>query len=158
MLLNNFRRWYSQNTNLDNSKVISDFEREHGVKFPEEYRKLVRFRDGGILKKHIFTYNNEGVINENCVCAFLCWQKETIEYEYIVDEFNNPPEFFPQGLISFAPDGGGNYICFDYRNCKENPPIVFWHHEVEENEGVFPLADSFDQFIDSLKNEEEIEG
>ena len=92
------------------------------------------------------------------MCAFLCWQKETIEYEYIVDEFNNPPEFFPQGLISFAPDGGGNYICFDYRNCKENPPIVFWHHEVEENEGVFPLADSFDQFIDSLKNEEEIEG
>jgi hypothetical protein len=75
----------------------------------------------------------------------------------ILDHVLNPPEFFPKGLIPFAPDGGGNYICFDYRKCKENPPIVFWHHEVEENEGVFYLSDSFDEFIDSLVSEDELE-
>ena len=75
----------------------------------------------------------------------------------ILDAIKNPPEFFPKGLIPFSQDGGGNYLCFDYRNYKENPPIVFWHHAIEENEGIFYLANSFEEFINSLKSEEELD-
>jgi hypothetical protein len=154
---NDFKEWYSQGTELDNLKAISAFEKEYNIKFPQEYITLVRFRDGGLLKKDLFFYQ-DGQRKRNCVADFLCWQKETLgENECIPYEVNNPPEFFPRGLIPFAPDGGGNYLCFDYRNCKENPPIVFWHHEVEENEGVFLLANSFDEFIDNLKSREELE-
>ena len=159
MLQNNFRRWYSKETKFDNQEAILLFEQTNNIKFPDAYKELVRFHDGGILEKDIFSYDNGYEIETNCVGFFLPWQKETLELEgeYILDQINNPPEFFPQGLIPFAPDGGGNYLCFDYRNCKENPPIIFWHHAVEENEGVFLLADSFEQFIDSLKSEEEME-
>ncbi len=80
-----------------------------------------------------------------------------IGYNEILDEIQNLPEFFPKGLIPFSQDGGGNYLCFDYRNCTENPPIVFWHHAIEENEGIFHLADSFEEFISSLKSEEELD-
>ena len=59
-------------------------------------------------------------------------------------------------MVHMAPDGGGNYICFDYRNCKENPSIVYWDHSVEEHEGIFFLANSFEEFINSLKSEDEI--
>lgn len=78
-----------------------------------------------------------------------------IGHNEILDTIKNPPEFFPKGLIPFSQDGGGNYLCFDYRNCKENPPIIFWNHEVEENEGIFYLADSFEEFINGLKSEDE---
>ena len=74
-----------------------------------------------------------------------------LEGEYVLDQINNPPEFFPKGLISFARDGSGNDTCFDYRHCKENPPIFFWHHEVEENEGVFSLGDSLINSLTTLK-------
>lgn len=159
MQLNNFRRWYSKETKLDNSGAMSEFEQNEGIKLPSHYKEIVRFRDGGILEKNTFSYEKEGEIDEDIVGEFLCWQKETLPhyYSYLPNAYRDPPEFFPQGLIPFAPDGGGNYICFDYRNCKENPPIVFWHHEVEENEGVFHLANSFDEFINNLKSEGEMD-
>lgn len=159
MLQNNFRKWYSQGTEIDNLEAILAFEKGYNIKFPQEYINLVRFHDGGTLEKNIFIYQKEREVDANGIGFFLPWRKETLELEgeYIIDQINNPPEFFPKGLIPFAPDGGGNYICFDYRNCQENPPIVFWHHEVEENEGVFPLANSFEKFVDSLKSKDELE-
>jgi hypothetical protein len=154
---NDFKEWYSQGAELDNLEVISAFEKEHGIILPQEYIKLVRFRDGGLLKKDLFFYQDSREMR-NCVADFLCWQKETLgENECVPYEVNNPPEFFPKRLIPFAPDGGGNYVCFDYRDCKENPPIVFWHHEIEENEGIFPLANSFDEFTNNLKSEDELD-
>ena len=156
---NNFKKWYSQNEKIDNLEVITNYEKMKELKFPKLYKKLVRFHDGGTLKKNIFTYMYNEILDENVVGFFLPWQKETlgIEGEYIIDQIESPPEFFPKGLIPFAPDGGGNYLCFDYRNCRENPPIVYWDHGIEENEGIFFLADSFEEFINSLKSEEEIE-
>jgi hypothetical protein len=155
---NNFKKWYSGDTNLDSSQAMSIFEQSEGIKLPIAYKELVKFRDGGTLERYIFSYEKEGEIDENCIGFFLCWQEATLgEGETMQRGVNSPPEFFPKELIPFAPDGGGNYICFDYRNCKENPPIVFWHHEIEENEGIFHLADSFEEFLNSLKSEEEIE-
>jgi hypothetical protein len=158
MQQNKFKEWYSGDTQLDNSQAMLMFELNEGVKLPNTYKELVRFRDGGELEKDLYFYLYER-LRRNCIGFFLCWQEETLgEGETMQYAVRNPPEFFPKGLIPFAPDGGGNYICFDYRNCKENPPIIFWHHEIEENEGVFHLADSFEEFISNLKSEEEIEG
>lgn len=48
----------------------------------------------------------------------------------IINNYNDPPEFFPAGIIAFAETGGGNRICFDYRQDSntDNPPIVYWNH------------------------------
>jgi hypothetical protein len=154
---NDFKEWYSNETNLDNSEEMLSFEQSEQIKLPSQYKEMVRFRDGGSLRKDLFFYQDERLIR-NCIGYFLCWQKETLgENECVPYEVNNPPEFFPKRLIPFAPDGGGNYVCFDYRDCKENPPIVFWHHEIEENEGIFPLANSFDEFTNNLKSEDELD-
>jgi hypothetical protein len=77
--------------------------------------------------------------------------EETVE-QYLFD----PPEFFPENLVSFAGDGGGNLICFDYRATKENPPIVFWCHDDSEGEDVHFVANSFEEFINMLHESEEI--
>lgn len=156
MLINDFKNWLSVDKDLDNTETFVCFEKAYRIALPETYKNLVRFRDGGLLKKDIFIYNNEYRIDENCIARFLCWQQHTYEKYYIIDEINSPPEFFPKRLIPFAPDGGGNYICFDYRNCQKNPPVVFWHHEIEENDGIFRIANSFDEFLYNLKTTEEM--
>lgn len=144
---------------VDNIPYLSLFEQKMSVVFPKEYKGMVSIRDGGILDKDIFIYKGIDSFYSNCIGRFLYLNDNDkySYYSYMLNVYNDPPEFFPDGLIPFAPDGGGNYICFDYRNCKENPPIVFWDHGVEENEGIFYLADSFNEFINNLKSEEEIE-
>lgn len=158
MLQNNFKYWYSKENKIDTQGIISLFEQNENIKLPTVYKEMVRIYDGGTLARNIFTYKNNGSVDENCVGYFLCWQSETLGhyYSYLQNVYNDPPEFFPKKLIPFAPDGGGNYICFDYRICQENPPVVFWHHEVEENEGIFMIANSFDEFLYNLKSREEM--
>lgn len=76
----------------------------------------------------------------------------------------------PAELVPFAFDPAGNLICFDYKNDKNNPVVVFWEHEnagekemllreeglteeqVEERarENVFYIADTFTDFLNKL--------
>ena len=151
MLKNNFKRWYSAGKEIDNQNVMATFERISHLQLPDAYKEMVRFRDGGTMDGYLFSYEYDGNIDATSPSLFLCWQRETLESEYIWDEIADPPEFFPKGLIPFAVDGGGNYTCFDYRNCRQDPHIVFWHHGFEEGKDVFYLADSFEEFINGLK-------
>lgn len=156
---NNFLDWLSEGNQINNTQLFYDFEKEFDINLPESYKNLVRHRDGGTLKKDIFYYDFSHSKKENGVGLFLCWQNESSPsyYSHLVNVYKDPPEFFPKSIVPFSQDGGGNYLCFDYRNCTENPPIVFWHHAIEENEGIFYLADSFEEFISSLKSEEELD-
>ena len=157
MLKNNFKRWYSAGKEIDNQNIMANFESISHLQLPDAYKEMVRFQDGGIMSNYFFSYEDDGINTTNCPALFLCWQKETLEFEYIWDKIARPPEGFPQGLIPFALDGGGNYMCFDYRNCTKNPPIVFWNHECEEGKDVFYLAESFKDFINSLEEEKDDE-
>lgn len=56
----------------------------------------------------------------------------------------------PRRLIPFGQDGGGNYVCFDYRHSGV-PSVVFWHHELDAEEGVFPVAATFEEFLQILR-------
>ncbi|HCU07139.1 MAG TPA: hypothetical protein DIC42_06155 [Holosporales bacterium] len=200
---NNFIDWRSFGKSIDNTTNFENFEETYGLILPESYKNLVRFRDGGVLKKDLFYYQFQKDNYRNCVGRFLCWNEKKysfqtpppflpkglvpfdedkdgnfICFDYRIDPeldnppvvdwnykknngsllstYQNPPEFFPKGFIPFSEDGGGNYICFDYRTCSENPLIVYWDHGIEENEGIFFLADSFEEFLSMLKSEEEI--
>ncbi len=157
MLKNNFIEWRSEGKNIDNEEAFKAFERDYGLFLPLLYKDLVRNRDGGFLEKDRFFYKKGEFKTRNIICDFLCWNQDTMEDDYIFNRLQDPPAFFPKGLIPFAPDGSGNYICFDYRNCYQNPSIVFWHHEIEDHEGILYLAPSFEEFINNLKSEDEVD-
>ena len=53
----------------------------------------------------------------------------------------------PDTLVPLFGDGGGNFICLDYSEVKENPPLCFYDHDYDK---IIPGAASFDAFIDSL--------
>ena len=57
----------------------------------------------------------------------------------------------PEGIIPFAEDGGGDQICLDYRQGRRQPRVVYWSHEEEKDQSIFPLADSFTEFLAMLE-------
>ena len=97
---------------LDMEKIIS-------AKLPQGYKNLLFNQNGGIVNADEFEYfyknakfkGNIGVMLPLSLCN---------EYFGIKEYLNDPPEFFPKGLIPFADDGGGNLTCFDYRKTKKD--------------------------------------
>ena len=133
------------------SEHIEEAQRRLGVKFPPLLIECVKNNNEGRPKRSSFDFilpdgNDEGA----SLAAFKSFDLN--ESDNIVLYQEDPPEYFPKGLIAFGEDGGGDLICFDYRTGKDNlnPPVVYWSHEYEENEGISYLADNFDDFMDML--------
>lgn len=63
----------------------------------------------------------------------------------ILELQNDPPEFFPEGLVAFGENGGESLICFNYREGKDNlnPLIVHWNHEADIGQDVPSFVSNF---------------
>jgi hypothetical protein len=57
----------------------------------------------------------------------------------------------PHGYLPIAIGGGGDYLCLDYSQTKASPKVVFWFHELEGADAIFPVADSFAELLAMLK-------
>lgn len=137
--------------------LIEDFEKKIGRNFPLSYKKIAAEYNGAFSKgKDAFKFFNNLTQGDSIYGLGLLHAygdvdsvTETMEWSWA-----NKPESFPNGLVSFSRDGGGNLICFDYRSdpTTNNPPIVVWHHEGRPgtNEEISPVASSFDEFLDLL--------
>lgn len=57
-----------------------------------------------------------------------------------------------EGLVPFAENGGGDYLCFDYRGAPSNrdPAVGIWLHEFTDYNPFVRLADDFDHFLSIL--------
>jgi hypothetical protein len=84
------------------------------------------------------------------------WRDMEVEAWWTIEDVNmlERVPHFTLGLIAFTEDGGGNYICFDYRKGKDDPdpPIVFWDHEFHSGgEEPFFVARNFAEFLSLLR-------
>jgi hypothetical protein len=133
---------------------INSLEKKMSIFFPKMYIEIMLIQNGGTLNKYCFEYRNAYVVEtmySGASCFFRIDPLATDAPEGTVEEYVlDPPEFFPKGLIAFADDGGGNLTCFDYRNTKADPPIVFWCRDDSEGEDVHFLANNFEEFINML--------
>ena len=147
-----------------NGKVNEDrikfVEKELGINLPQSYINLIKNCDGGTPIKSDFKYYNVDLedIWGSGVGSFLYLNLKGEYYEDILGLNKSPPEFFPENLVSFANVGNGDYICFDYRQDKDNldPPIVYWFHEAEIGKDVSFIAHNFEEFIGMLKEPEDL--
>jgi hypothetical protein len=129
---------------------------EIGVTFPALFIKLMSECDSGWPKKTDFEYYDEAfqsMVGSGIGC-FLGFEEE--EYS-LLKTFKRPREFFPQGLVAFGETGGGDLICFDYRQGKDNPDpeIVYWCHDVPVDKKVSFIAKNFEIFMGMLKEEDD---
>ncbi len=57
----------------------------------------------------------------------------------------------PNHYLPIVVGGGGDYLCLDYSESAYNPKVVFWFHELEGNEAIFPVANSFTELLSMLE-------
>lgn len=137
---------------------------ELGFEFPEDYISCVAINNGANVEPDLFNIGNR----EKVFGTLLSYDKSNDEH--IVDVYNSYRDTLPIGVVPFAFDPAGNLICFDYKNHKDNPIVVFWEHEnawekemlikeeglteeqAEERarENVFYVAATFTEFLDKL--------
>lgn len=123
---------------------------------PEKYLCLLKKHDGGGVDynfKYFSTSFNERISGSiGGIFGLDCDYNDNLLLQY-----KDLPDFFPKNLVPFGEDGGGNFMCFDYRKktTSSTPTIVHWFHEEMENKSVSFLAKDFEEFVSMLREPED---
>ena len=139
--------------------VIDRFERSMGIVFPRSYKELIAAHNNLYPEKSEFDFVGPWGVTESRSIRF--WGYGNV-YERI-DEGQpciiDPDDAEVRGVIAIGDDGGGDEICFDYRDCPgtDDPPVVFLYHDLwwpdeagEWHRVIWPIAPSFDAFLEML--------
>lgn len=156
---------------------IKAVEHAFGVKFPEAFLALVRECDGGDPGDLCFKVKLPGNEDDNMEWTYGfgrllsfrepmpreirqrmltepdAWREVTDNPWSSIEEYaEGLPPGMDKGLIPFAENGGGDFLCFDYRENPRgpNPPIVIWLLEFTDYDPVVRLANNFDAFLSIL--------
>jgi len=119
---------YVENLNAGKIKKLEDFL---GFELPSDYKEKLPYINRGKPEKYIFKTGNK-----ECV----------LDYMIDIDEIPKFMKNLPEGLIPFATDPFGNFICFKYEKDKFQE-IVFYDHETDK---YFSVTKSFSDFLESL--------
>ena len=116
-----------------------------GVKFPHAYRETIKlYNDShGDVDFPIPESSHLGCMGH--WLSILPWD----EYSIWPLLCNWSAHGMDKLIIPFGEDGGGNLICFDYRETP-NPKVSLHYHEVGGIDGLCTIAPSFELFISSF--------
>lgn len=125
---------------------IRRVEEALGVRFPEDYRDCVRHCHGGRPQPNEFLFEDPDIGTMGSDLGILL-SFDPDDIENIVDTYRRLSPFLPPSIIPFADDGGGDFMCFDFRS-PGPPSVVYWHHGEED---VVHLSESFSSFLALLE-------
>lgn len=169
---------YRDNGSVD-IVAIRVIEKTLGVKLPSAYIEFITKHNGARLERDYFNYCDINTKHQNSdSIAFydvteILWIERTdllnsLEYDREIELYSREHgrevdkviyhPYFEKGLVPFGGNGGGDSICFDYRNDPmEWPPVVFWSHDVwGDSERVSFIANTFEEFMEMLHEPEEL--
>ncbi|HDR1925583.1 TPA: SMI1/KNR4 family protein [Pasteurella multocida] len=145
-------------------KIIKDVERIFNIRFPQLYIELMSKHNSVSVEPSYISYydsnNEEGIVG----IGFDSFETELnpdpqdIRRQYIYDD----PIYGYEHVYSFGSTGEGHFICFDYRDDpkgNESKICIVIHDEYDEKTGkhlLFPVAENFEAFLDSLKSFDEM--
>ncbi len=145
--------------------IIKDVENIFNIKFPKLYVELISKHNNLSVEPSYITYYDSYNKEEGMAgIGFDSFETEqnpdpqNICRQYIYDD----PTYGYEAVYSFARTGNGDFICFDYRedpNGDEPKICIVIHDEYDEKTGkmlLFPVANNFEEFLDSLKSFDEI--
>jgi hypothetical protein len=133
--------------------IIEDFEKSIGCDFPEQYKSLLSQYNALVPEENIFSYSFSGDLNDADVSffGFNLRSDETIEKV-------QQKEYGRSDVVVFGGTANGDFVCFDYRNSRNQPAVVIMLHDVFDKENrmaIVEVSKNFDDFISSLKSLEE---
>jgi hypothetical protein len=135
------------------------FEHELGAEFPKDYLDFLLVHNGAKVKPNCFVWNNKGHRNYNIVrYLFGLCELEWCSLRAYQKDYSSR---MPANLLPIGTDEDSSNICLSISG-DDYGKVYFWdrHFEVldgiPDNSNLFLLADSFTEFIDSLKNCEDL--
>ncbi|MDO4894457.1 SMI1/KNR4 family protein [Moraxella sp.] len=141
-------------------QLIRDFEKEYNITLPNSYVELISKHNGLRLYNNRFDFINlDGLISSTDI-YFLSFgddfSENMADFQWCGDSYSY------ENLVLFGVTAYGDSICFDYRPdlSTNNPPVRLMRHEDtfinqygQDKNIVFPIANSFDEFLDMLYEE-----
>lgn len=126
---------------------VEDVESLFGVKLPQDFREVIISHSGGCPLPHTYDF---GEHDEAVLHNLLNFDKE--EKYNVFKTYNLIKDRLQDKIYPFAEDPYGNHICFDYRESKENPKVVFCDHELtkDDSDNFQFICNSFTELIDKL--------
>ena len=130
-----------------NDEMILEAEQILGVKLPDSYIKLVREQNGGSLlfdscPTTVPTSWADDHVNVHCIMGI--GEEGILSSSFYINEWE-----LPEGLVLLCGEGHW-WIALDYRNTKENPPVIFVDSEWGQELFILELAKDFTEFINKL--------
>lgn len=143
------------------AEVIRQVEKELGYKLPESYIALMQVQNGGFSKKAAFPTSTPTSWADDHIAieGFLSigWDKTyslcgRLGSRFMMEEWGYPDIGI---AICDCPSAGHDMVFLDYRECgpQGEPKVV--HIDQEDDYYITPLADSFEEFIRGLVDEED---
>ena len=120
------------------------------VSFPDSYRTLLSKFNGSYGAAEFSLSGNKGSAEIGVWLSISPWDSESMCSTLSTWKQHK----LSTRIVPFGEDGGGNYVCFDYRR-SDTPSIVFWFHELEGEDGLYPVAPSFEEFLNDLRSIDE---
>lgn len=132
--------WKFVNNNVS-IEDIKDIESTIGIQLPTDYISCIMKNNAGYPSK--FNFDIEG--QKSKVFEYLLSISKDDE-DNILDVYLRCKEDLPDGIVPFARDGFGNYICFKYMSI-DKYEVVFYNHE---NQDIYFISNNFSELINKL--------
>jgi hypothetical protein len=152
-----------------NLRQINELEEKLDISLPKLYVDFITKHNGASIFVRIFDYSDpsrEGRKTSNSI-AFVKFEEIENDIESLLkqttEDENDPNLFkfyhyFHKWLVPFGENGGGDFICFDYRENHDtyDPKIIFWRHDAwDPSERISFIANNFEEFVNMLYEPED---
>lgn len=118
-----------------------------GVRLPKAFREIAAIHDGcsGDAEFQIPDGARLSPAGIGLWLSFRPWSRDSVwSWLSLWGE-----HALPGLVVPFGEDGGGNLVCLDYRKTAK-PSVCFWFHELAGEEGLYPVAPSFEAWLESV--------
>lgn len=145
---------YDSRKPLDSAQ-IGRIEQELGYVLPREYRSFLLAHNGGQAVEGVFPIHDPPHDYHGLLDQFMCISPG--DPYNLLDWVSDYTERLPPNLLPVAVDQAGNLITLSVAG-PNTGKVYFWDHELEASQdetptcvNVYPVADSFQAFLNSLR-------
>ena len=144
---------------MSEDSFLKAVEEMWGYALPKSYRLFLLNNKESRPEKNLFSFKNKS--GGSCLNEFFGIKKDFNNNILLKQKYAGYR--IPENFLPIASDVYGNLILISVKNA-DRGKIYFWDHEMEADNGETPdysnltlIADSFDEFINGLRSDDELD-